>query len=172
MAPRRLYRSTRERILGGVAAGIADYFDVDPTLVRLAWILFALAGGSGVIAYIIAWIIIPEEPSLPRGGSQREPAWPGEGGPAEPGRAASEPQRAAVERGEASAEAVHRAARGDNSGVFGLVLIGLGVILLARNVWPVVAFILQPWNIGGLVLVALGLFLILRGLGQGGRRRP
>jgi len=166
LAPRRLYRSTRERILGGVAAGIADYFDVDPTLVRLAWILFALAGGSGVIAYIIAWIIIPEEPSLPRSGPQREPVWPGEGGRVEPGRTAPEPDRVPEERREASAEATRRAARGDNSGLFGLVLIVLGVILLARNVWPALAFIFQPWTIGGLVLVALGLFLILRGLGR------
>jgi phage shock protein C len=60
---KRLFRSKKSRILGGVCGGIAEYFDVDPTLIRLAWILFSLAYGSGIIAYIIAWIIIPEKPS-------------------------------------------------------------------------------------------------------------
>lgn len=46
----------------GVCGGIGEYFDVDPTLVRLLWLLFALWGGAGVLAYLIAWIIIPEEP--------------------------------------------------------------------------------------------------------------
>ena len=57
----RLYRSKKERILGGVCAGIGIYFDVDPTVVRLVWIVLTLLSvGIGVIAYIIAWIIVPE----------------------------------------------------------------------------------------------------------------
>ena len=59
---KRLYRSRKERMLGGVCGGIAEYFEVDPTLVRLAWVLFTFAGGAGIIAYIIAWIIVPEAP--------------------------------------------------------------------------------------------------------------
>lgn len=61
-ALRRLYRSRTNVVLGGVCGGIGEYFGVDPTIVRLLWVLFALAGGSGVLAYIIAWVIIPEEP--------------------------------------------------------------------------------------------------------------
>lgn len=45
----------------GVCGGLGEYFDIDPTLVRLVWLLFAL-WGAGVLAYLIAWIIIPEEP--------------------------------------------------------------------------------------------------------------
>lgn len=56
---KRLYRSTKDKMLGGVCGGIAEYFDVDPTLVRLAWILLTLAWGAGLILYIIAWIIVP-----------------------------------------------------------------------------------------------------------------
>lgn len=59
---KRLYRSRKERMLGGVCGGIAEYFDVDPTIVRLAWVLFTFAGGAGLVAYIIAWIIVPEAP--------------------------------------------------------------------------------------------------------------
>ncbi len=57
---KRLYRSKKERIIAGVCGGIAEYFDVDPTLIRLLWIVFILMGGSGIIAYLIAWIIVPE----------------------------------------------------------------------------------------------------------------
>ncbi len=59
---RRLYRSGNDRILGGVCGGIAEYLGIDPTIVRLLWILFMLMGGAGVLLYIIAWIIIPRNP--------------------------------------------------------------------------------------------------------------
>ena len=48
-------------MIAGVCGGIAEYFEVDPTLVRLAWVFFSFAGGAGLLAYIIAWIIVPEE---------------------------------------------------------------------------------------------------------------
>jgi phage shock protein C len=56
---KRLFRSGKDKILGGVCGGIGEYFGVDPVLIRLLWILFTLAYGAGVVAYIIAWIIIP-----------------------------------------------------------------------------------------------------------------
>jgi phage shock protein C len=59
---KRLYRSGKERILGGVCGGIGEYFDIDPTIVRLLWVLFILGFGTGLLAYIIAWIIIPRNP--------------------------------------------------------------------------------------------------------------
>jgi len=59
---KRLYRSKNNKIIAGVCSGIAEYFNIDPTIVRLLWLPLALSGGAGVIAYIIAWVIIPEEP--------------------------------------------------------------------------------------------------------------
>ena len=58
---KRLYRSKKNKIIAGVCAGIGEYFEVDPVLIRLLWVIFALMGGSGILAYIIAWIIIPKE---------------------------------------------------------------------------------------------------------------
>jgi phage shock protein C len=58
---KKLYRSATDRKIAGVCGGIAKYFDFDSTLVRLGWILFLFAGGSGILAYIIAWIIMPDE---------------------------------------------------------------------------------------------------------------
>lgn len=60
---KRLYRSRSQRMLAGVCGGIAEYFKIDPTLVRLGWVIFCFAAGSGIIAYIIAAIIIPENPA-------------------------------------------------------------------------------------------------------------
>lgn len=62
---KRLYRSTHDRMLCGVCGGIAEYFQLDPTLVRLGWALFSILGGSGVLAYIVAAIIIPNGPVDP-----------------------------------------------------------------------------------------------------------
>lgn len=60
MSYRRLYRSRTQRILGGVCGGIAEYFDIDPTLVRIGWLLLVPVLGTGFFAYIVCWIIIPE----------------------------------------------------------------------------------------------------------------
>jgi len=59
---KRLYRSTTNKIIGGVCGGLGEYFDVDPVLVRVITVLLFLATGFGILAYIIAWIIIPKRP--------------------------------------------------------------------------------------------------------------
>jgi phage shock protein C len=59
---RRLYRSGKDRILGGVCGGIAEYLGVDPVIIRLLWIAGSLAWGVGILLYIICWIIIPRNP--------------------------------------------------------------------------------------------------------------
>lgn len=58
---KRLYKSSTDKKVCGVCGGIANYFDVDPTVIRLIWVIFTLAGGSGLIAYFIAAIIMPDE---------------------------------------------------------------------------------------------------------------
>jgi len=60
--PRKLYRSKNNRQLAGVCGGLAEYFNIDATLVRVLFVVFAVLGGSGLLAYILLWIIIPEEP--------------------------------------------------------------------------------------------------------------
>ena len=59
---KRLYRSGKDRILGGVCGGLGEYFNVDSVIIRLLWVLFSLAYGTGILAYFIAWIIIPKNP--------------------------------------------------------------------------------------------------------------
>lgn len=57
--PKLLTRNTDNKMIGGVCSGIADYFEIDPTLVRLGAVVFACVAGGGIVAYLIAWIIIP-----------------------------------------------------------------------------------------------------------------
>lgn len=59
---KKLYKSNTNKMMEGVCGGIAEYFGVDPTIVRLAWVVFCALGGSGILAYIIAAIIIPSAP--------------------------------------------------------------------------------------------------------------
>jgi phage shock protein PspC (stress-responsive transcriptional regulator) len=59
---KRLYRSRNNRLLGGVCGGIAEYFRWDPTLVRLLFVASLLLPGPQVVAYLVAWIVIPPEP--------------------------------------------------------------------------------------------------------------
>lgn len=59
---KKLYKSNQNKMLDGVCGGIAEYFGIDPTVVRLIWALFSVMGGCGILAYIIAAIIIPRNP--------------------------------------------------------------------------------------------------------------
>ncbi|MFC5581289.1 PspC domain-containing protein [Rhodanobacter terrae] len=59
---KRLYRSRNDRKFAGVCGGIAEYYGWDPTLVRVAWIVLTLLGGSGILIYLILWLVMPESP--------------------------------------------------------------------------------------------------------------
>lgn len=62
MEPKKLYRSIKNKMLGGVAAGLGEYLNIDPTLVRLGFVALALMGGPGIVIYIIMWLVVPLEP--------------------------------------------------------------------------------------------------------------
>ena len=134
---RRLYRSRTDTIIGGVAAGVANYLNTDPALVRIAWaILVPLTGGAALIAYVVAWIVVPEEPKIAQG--LTDPTAPD----AETARTAPEPKHAADGRA------------GVVVGI-GLVLIGLWFLLREYLpdfdwglVWPLVVV-----GVGVLILV-------------------
>ncbi|MBU9737946.1 PspC domain-containing protein [Diplocloster agilis] len=59
---KKLYRSRSKRMICGVCGGVGEYLNIDPTVIRLLWVVLSFVGFAGVIAYIIAAIIIPEEP--------------------------------------------------------------------------------------------------------------
>jgi len=60
---KKLYRSGKNHMLGGVCGGIGEYFSIDPTLIRLLWVLLTICSiGAGILVYLIAWVIIPANP--------------------------------------------------------------------------------------------------------------
>ncbi|MCD6092319.1 MAG: PspC domain-containing protein [Bacteroidales bacterium] len=59
MGTKKLYRKSNDQVFGGVCAGLGDYFNVDKVIIRLIWSLAVIVGGIGLLAYLIAWIIIP-----------------------------------------------------------------------------------------------------------------
>jgi phage shock protein C len=61
-ATRKLYRSKTNRQVAGVCGGLAEYFNLDPTLIRVLFIVLAVLGGSGIIIYLAMWILVPSQP--------------------------------------------------------------------------------------------------------------
>lgn len=64
--PKRLYRSSKERVIAGVCGGMAEYFNVEPTWIRIAFLILILAFGATLIVYTILWIIVPLKPNTPK----------------------------------------------------------------------------------------------------------
>jgi phage shock protein PspC (stress-responsive transcriptional regulator) len=103
MPTRRLTRSETDKVIAGVCGGLAEYFDIDPTIVRVAAVILALMG-AGLLAYIVLWIAVPKASSVP---SQPSGSGPGSGGGANALRIAEE----RYARGEISAEELSRIRR-------------------------------------------------------------
>jgi phage shock protein PspC (stress-responsive transcriptional regulator) len=136
-----LYRSRTDRMIFGVAGGMAEWFDVDPSVVRLVWALLILAGGVGLLLYIVAAIVVPEAPLGYAGG-------PGPDATPEARAAWDERQARRLER---------RQGRGSPGVVFGAALVIIGGWLLLRRYLP--AFD-TSWVIPG-VLILVGLALVV-----------
>lgn len=151
---RKLHRSNRDKMLAGVAAGLGEYFDIDPTIVRLAFVLTAFAGGTGLIAYIVLAIIMPLEGS--EGAHPRDIVREN----------ISDIERSARELGEtfsdeapiSSAEVEERKAQRRRTA--GIILIALGVLFLLSNLNVFVWW--MTWDrLWPLVLVAIGIAILM-----------
>lgn len=156
---KRLYRSSRNAVIGGVCAGVADYFQVDPTIVRLVWAATILLGGTGLIAYVLAWLVIPPAPR-----EELQGDWPRiEPVPVEPAESGEGAGDAAVEPSVAPAPPSPPppgASRGpglSGPSTLGLILVLVGAFLLARNLLPD----LHLQRFWPLAIVVLGLYLVL-----------
>ena len=147
MSYSRLYRSTTSRVFGGVAGGIAEFFSIDPVIIRILFVLAAIFGGGGVIIYLVLWIAVPERPYTatmftsanpsPEGPDSEKPA--GEGTP---------PQT--------------NFTQGKYSGslIGGIILIGIGAMILAGRIIPNVYF----RDLWPFFLVVAGVILIVNSM--------
>ena len=168
----RLYRSREERVLFGVAGGVADWLDIDPALVRIVFALLIFAGGIGFFLYLVMAVVVPEEPAFvgapPMPGdvtgtaAAGEPFDPAAGGPGSPGAPSGQAwvdPRAARRAGRQA-----RRTEGDGRGVviFGAILIVIGAWFLARRYVPA----LDGDLIGPIVLIVIGALLLAGALGR------
>jgi phage shock protein C len=103
---KKLYRSRDNSMLGGVCGGFGEYFDIDPTIIRLVFLLLVLAAGSGILVYIIAWIVVPLRPESEN-----------------LGEIATDESGQPLERGDV------------NKYLPGLILIILGFVFLLSQIW-------------------------------------
>lgn len=139
-------------MLGGVASGIARYFGLDPTIVRLVWILLTFFNPVGIVIYLIAWIIIPPAPD---GGATATFAQ---------GERLREQVIESAKEIEARFRGQSRGYRGDGADdrrrVLGWILVGIGVLLLLRNMlsW------LQIGRLWPVLLIVAGAVLIVQGM--------
>jgi phage shock protein C len=143
---KKLYRSRQNRMLGGVCGGIAEYFNIDPVIVRIVAVAFFFMGGSALLAYIIGLIVIPNEPfDLPA--AEKQASAPG------------------------AAPAAAPAARSSNDAVpmvLGIVLIFIGVVFLLHNIPFFNPFYWRAWHFARnffwpSLLIVSGIYIIARG---------
>ena len=168
---RQLYRSVADRKIGGVAAGTAAYFDIDPSISRVLWLLLAIfTGGAFVVVYLVMWAIVPEEPWQP----------PVAAAPAAASAAASASNDPAPEDGDALAtdETTVAPAAGSSTWsksvevsrgpgphvIFGTILVLIGGWFLAQQFLPWLNFG-TLWPIG---LVVIGVIILVSALRRGG----
>ena len=133
---KQLFRSRKNKLIGGVCGGLAEYFDIDPVIVRVIFIITTIGWGLGFVAYIILWIIVPISEVIPVNFSNVEPA------PAA--------EEFIMEKKEKSSEARKQIAA--------LVLIAIGGIWLLDNLIP----FCDMWQFWPILLIGLGLLILLR----------
>ncbi len=146
---KRLYRSAKSKVFGGVAGGIAEYFDIDPIIIRLLFVIIAFAGGGGAVVYLILWVALPLEPitmfNMNMGSAE----------PIDPGNPDTQ-QTTDYSRDPSQVFSMPVKSENRNSLIGGIILITLGLIFLANRFIPNINF----RDLWPLVLVVLGGVLI------------
>lgn len=142
METKKLYRSRKDKIIFGVCGGIAEYFEIDPVIIRLVFLLLGLSGGVGIVIYIIGAIIIPEEPlsSSKKSDSSAEDI-------------KENVQKMAKE---IKANIKQNKSRYSSEEIFGILLIVFGVLFLIDRLFAWFKF----WQLWPVVLIILGILLI------------
>lgn len=165
MVHERLYRSRSDRMLFGVAGGMAEWLDVDPSVVRLVWALLIVAGGVGLILYIIAAIVVPEEPyAMTAAASAPDATDAGATGAA----TGAGPAPAGVDQTRWEARQARRAARRARRGNGGIVV---GIVLVLAGAWFLLQRFIPAFDSSYVlpgVLIIVGIALVVGALGRSG----
>jgi phage shock protein C len=155
MEPKRLYRSLTDRKFAGVAGGLAEYFVMDPLLIRLAFVILAISGGVGVPVYIILWIVTPDNPNRISAAYHQPDQNFQQSSRETPGYTA-EPSNSG-ETATATTPPPQTKERNKGSLIGGLVLITLGILFLADEFIPQINFN-DLWPV---ILIVIGVGLLI-----------
>lgn len=147
----QLHRSSTNKVIAGVCGGLAEYFNIDATLVRLLWALAFFLAGTGFILYILAWVIIPDDPANVR---REGYAVPGASGPEEQGGNTPD-ALSGTGNGYRREDKRHL--------VLGLTLIVLGVFFMLDRIFP----FFRLHNLWPLILIIIGIMILMK---KGGSR--
>lgn len=141
----KLHRSKKNKIIAGVCGGIAEYFNVDVTLIRLAWVLAVFFGGSGIVLYILAVVIIPEEKVIVEKNTVDAP---------------TEGEIIEGENSEAIQPESVNEKETKRRQIFGIILVGLGVYFLLERFFH---FNMHDW--WPVILIVIGAVLLFKSIG-------
>ena len=162
MENHKLYRSVKQRVIGGVAGGLAEYFDIDPVIARIVFVIVALAGGGGVLVYIILWIVLPENIAQKYTFQQKQPGYT----PAEPSVGEAPADAGSTEWRDSkvapSLDPLNNEVKQKRTGglIGGLILITVGCLFIVDRFVPNIDFG-DMWPI---LLVVIGAVLIATNL--------
>lgn len=151
---KRLVRTSKNKMLGGVAAGLGNYFDLDPNIIRFLFIILTVFGGSGVLMYLLLWLLLPSDTSDTAGGrdTMRENIGQMKAtvqGFAEDIKKEVAPEKTAEQEG-----------KGKSQGYLGMVLVALGIGFLLINLGLLDMYVVRRfWPV---LLVFLGVSLLSR----------
>ena len=151
---KKLYRSTKDKMIGGVAGGLAEYFDIDSTLVRVLFIVVVFLGGGGIIAYIILWIVVPQKPyEIPKNPVSQSPQED------ESGSNFSSDENKSYSFSMSNGGAVSSMTHSGNKQIWvAIILMVIGSLLLLDNIFPRFDFD-HYWPI---ILIGIGIGLLLK----------
>ncbi|MCF8303145.1 MAG: PspC domain-containing protein [Bacteroidales bacterium] len=153
MDEKRLYRSVVDRVIGGVCAGIGDYLNIDPVIIRIIFVLLAIFGGGGVIIYIVLWIVLPEEyPNIYNASTNTYNTMENEKQNTENQNTAGQPGGSPYGHGQH-----HPKRKNSGSLVGGIILIAIGGMFLVDEFVYAVSF----GDLWPIILVVIGIAIIV-----------
>ncbi len=147
--PKGLLRSSNDQIVAGVCAGLAEYFDIDPIIVRLVFALLILSGGSGILVYIILWIVMPESGDEGKSGKQ----------------VVEKNTKEFEQRVESMVDSIDKPSNYSRVQLwFGVLIVVLGVYLTLSN-FGITSYFNIGWYLGKLwplFIIALGILVLVK----------
>ncbi|MFC2130845.1 PspC domain-containing protein [Bacteroidota bacterium] len=148
---KKLHRSRKDRMIAGVCGGIAEYFDVDPVIIRVLFVVLTIGPGIGLLAYIVLWIVVPQGVIIIRSSEEKKT---GE----EQESAKQQESTSSTQDFEVISEEEYAGRKSNGKVIISIIIILVGVFWFIHNVIPGINF----GHLWPLILVAVGILILLK----------